>query len=54
VPLAAKPIEASEFVQVNVPPAGVLVKVDAGTEAPLQTVILAGTRTVGVGFTVIV
>ena len=54
VPLAAKPMEGSELVQVNVPPAGVLIKFAAGTEAPLQTVMLAGTVAVGKGLTVIV
>jgi hypothetical protein len=42
------------FVQVNVAPAGVLVKVLAATSAPAQTVGLTGTVTVGSGFTVMV
>ena len=48
-PDAANPIAVFEFVQVNVPPAGVLVKVAAPILAPLQTVMLAGTVTVGGG-----
>ena len=53
-PLAAKPIAVLEFVQVNVPPAGVLTKVVAAIEPLLQTAMFAGTATVGVGFTVMV
>jgi len=53
-PLAARPIEGSELVQVNVPPAGVLVNVLAATVAPLQIELFAGTVVVGVGFTVTV
>jgi hypothetical protein len=52
VPEAAKPMAAFELVQANVPPAGVLTKADAGTLLPLQTVMFAGTVTVGVGLTV--
>jgi hypothetical protein len=52
VPEAAKPMAAFELVQVNVPPAGVLTKADVGTLPPLQTVMFAGTVTVGVGLTV--
>lgn len=52
VPLAAKPIVGSELVQAKVPPAGLLVNADAVTFPPLQTVILAGTVTVGTAFTV--
>ena len=44
----------SEFVQVNVPPMGVLVYADAATFPPLQTVMFAGTVTVGLGLIVIV
>ncbi len=33
-PLAAKPIEVLEFVQAKEPPAGVLVKAEAATDAP--------------------
>jgi hypothetical protein len=54
VPLATRPIDGSELVQVYVAPAGVLVKLAAGTVALLHTVIFAGTVTVAVGFTVIV
>ncbi len=54
LPVDANPIEASELVQANVAPAGVLVKLVAATEALLQTVMFAGTATVGVGLTVIV
>lgn len=54
VPLAANPMEGSELVHAKVPPAGVLVKFPAATAVPLQTVLLAGTVTVGVGSTVMV
>jgi len=54
VPLAANPTEVFEFVHVNVPPAGVLVKFVAGITALLQTIIGAGTVTVGTGFVVMV
>jgi hypothetical protein len=54
VPLAASPIAVFELVHANVPPVGVLVKLLAETEAPAHIVILAGTATTGVGFTVIV
>jgi len=53
VPLAAKPIAVFELVHENVPPAGVLVKLEAVTEPLLHTVISAGTVTLGEGFTVI-
>jgi len=53
-PLADKPIAVLELVHENVPPAGVLVKFVEGTDPLLQTVMFAGTITVGVGFTVIV
>jgi hypothetical protein len=53
-PFAASPIVASEFVHANVPPAGVLIKAEAGIVVPLQTVLFNGTVVVGVGFTVIV
>ena len=36
VPFAANPIAVLELVQVNVPPAGTLVKADAGTASPGQ------------------
>jgi hypothetical protein len=54
LPLAARPIAVFEFVHANVVPATLLVNADAGTEAPLQTVMFAGTTTFGVGFTVMV
>jgi len=54
VPLEARPIAVLEFVHENDPPAGVLTKPVAGTEALLQTVIFDGTVTVGVGLTVMV
>jgi hypothetical protein len=54
VPLAAIPIAVFEFVHVNVPPPGILLKFAVGIVLPLQTAISAGTFTVGVGFTVIV
>jgi hypothetical protein len=53
-PLAGIPIAVLEFVQLNVAPATGLVKLVAGIVVPSQTVVLAGTTTVGVGFTVIV
>ena len=54
VPLEASPILVLVFVQENVPPDGVLVKLVAATVALLQTEIFDGTVTVGVGLTVIV
>jgi len=54
VPDAASPIDGFEFVHAKEPPAGVLTNAEAGTAAPLQTVIAAGTVVVGVGSTVIV
>ena len=53
-PLAAKPIEGFEFVQLNVAPAGVLVKLVPDGVLPLQVVGLKTAFTVGSGFTVIV
>lgn len=53
-PLAARPIAGLELVQVKVPPAGKLLNELAATVDPAQTVMFAGTVTVGVGFTVIV
>lgn len=41
LPEAANPILVIEFVHVNVPPAGVVEYADAGTVAPLQTVMFA-------------
>ena len=54
VPEAANPIAVLLFVQVNVPPAGVLAKLATGIVAPLQTIMFDGTVTVGVGLTVMV
>jgi hypothetical protein len=54
VPFAASPIVVFEFVQVYVAPAGTLVKFVAGTDAPLQYELFAGTVTVGVGLIVMV
>ena len=54
VPLDAKPIATLVFVQLKVPPVGVLVKFVAGTALLLQTEKFDGTLTVGVGLTVIV
>ena len=47
VPLAANPIDGFELVQVNVAPAGVLVKDKAAMEFASQTTIFDGTATVG-------
>jgi hypothetical protein len=52
-PLAPKPISVLEFVHANVPPVGVLTKFVAGTLLLLQTVMFAGTVTVGIGLIVI-
>jgi hypothetical protein len=54
VPVAARPIEVFEFVQLNVEPAGVLLRVTEGAVEPLQTVTGATVFTVGTGFTVTV
>ncbi len=54
VPLAARPIVGFEFVQAKVLPGVGLENVSPGTTMAGQTVISAGTSTVGVGFTVIV
>ncbi len=54
VPLAASPIDGSEFIQSNVAPGVVLVKFEAAIVAALQTVMSAGTVTTGVGLTVMV
>lgn len=54
VPLAASPMAVLELVHAKVVPVTALVKVAADTEAPAQSVELAGTVTAGVGFTVIV
>ncbi len=50
-PLAGKPIAGLLLVQVKVAPAGVLIKLEAATVAPLHTDALAGTVVVGVGNT---
>lgn len=54
LPLAARPMDGAELVHAKVVPAVVLVSVAAATVAPLHTVLLAGTVTFGVGFTVMV
>jgi hypothetical protein len=54
LPLAPRPIVVLELVHANVVPAVGLVKADAGTEAPLQTTMFAGTTAVGRGLTVMV
>ena len=54
LPAAPNPIAVLLLVHVNVAPGVELVKFVAGTTAPLQTAIFAGTVTVAVGFTVIV
>ena len=53
VAAAARPIAVLLFIQVKVPPEGILEKITAFTIPPLQTYILDGTVTVGVGLTVI-
>jgi len=53
-PPAPNPIDVLLFVHVNVVPGVELVKFVAGTMAPLQTSISAGTITFGAGLTVIV
>ena len=54
VPLASeRPVEVLEFVQEYVAPEGELEKLEDDTTSPEQTVMLAGTVTVGRGFTVI-
>ncbi len=54
VPLAASPIEGSEFTQAKVVPGVVLIYEETATVRVLHTVIFAGTTTTGVGFIVIV
>jgi len=54
LPLAPSPIVVLEFVHTKLPPAGVLIKFVAGTAVLLQTLMFAGTVTVGIGFTVMV
>lgn len=53
-PLAANPIDAVLFVQLNIVPATVPVKLTAAVEVLLQTTWLAGCATSGVGLTVTV
>ena len=54
VPLEANPIAGRLLVQVYVVPVTVPLKLITEVEAPLQTTWLAGSTTVGVGFTVMV
>lgn len=54
VPLAARPMDGVLFVQLNVPPTGLLVKLTAAVESPLQTVWFETEATVGVGLIVMV
>lgn len=53
-PLAPNPMAVLLLIHEYVAPAVALIKEVAVTVAPLQTVIFAGTVTVGVGFTVMV
>ena len=52
-PLAPIPMLLLLLVHVQLPPAGVVVNADNGTEPPLHTVRLDGTFTVGVGLIII-
>jgi len=54
VPPDARPIAVLELVHEKVPPDGILTKLEVGTVPLLQTKMLEGTVTVGVGFTVMV
>lgn len=54
VPLAAKPMVVLVLLQAKVLPATGLVYTAEATAVPLQTVLLVGTTTVGVGLTVMV
>ena len=54
LPLTDSPIAVFELVQVYVAPAGVLLKLEAGTGVPAQTVELARAFTAGSGFTVMI
>ncbi len=54
VPLEASPILVLVFVQVKVPPVGLLAKLVAETVPLSQTEIFEGTDTVEIGITVIV
>lgn len=53
-PLAARPMAVLELVHAKVVPATPLEKALAATAPPLQTVMFAGTVTVGLGLTVMV
>jgi hypothetical protein len=54
VPLAGKPMEGEELVQLNIVPVTEPLNGTTAVEAPLQSTWLATAFTVGVGFTVIV
>lgn len=54
VPLAPNPIDVFELLHAKVVPVTELVKFVVAIAPPLQTVMLEGTITSGVGFTVIV
>ena len=54
VPAAASPIPGSVLVQLNVAPAGVLVKLMAGTNCVLHRLLFASAVITGTGFTVTV
>lgn len=54
LPLATRPMPGLELVQLKVAPAGILLKFVPDTAPLLQTTMLAGTVTVGIGFTVTV
>ena len=54
VPMAARPIDATELVHVNAAATGLLTKVFAGTDSPAQKVRLGSAVTIGNGFTVTV
>ena len=54
LPLAPSPIPVFELVHAKVVPVTELVKLVAAIALPLQTVMLEGTVTSGVGFTVMV
>ncbi len=53
-PLAARPMAVLELVQLKVVPATPLLNAVPAILSPLQMVMLAGTVTLGVGFTVMV
>lgn len=54
VPLAARPMAVLVLVQSKLAPGVVLLNTEAGTNVLLHAVMLAGTLTVGLGFTVMV